>query len=1432
MILKQEHLSFMNLLKVFKGILFFGAFLMMPSLWAQNIIITSNDDAAEEVTAPGAQNTASFTISRDFDNPLASAVSYAVTGTSTSGIDHDLASSGSVTIIHEGPQSITTEINIVDDNFVEDIETITITLNQLSVLGSGTVDPNQSSVTLNITDNDKGKISFDTNSPLFVDEALEDGADGNFRLVSLDDLENNSVFNGLGETVEVFFTVLGSSTADGPGPAPDDFDLTSRVNASYTAILFPDLQGFSHVAVEAFDDPDFEGAETITIRLTGTSSALYEIGTVDTATVTIIDNECAAGDTAPAFGTNPVSLCDVASVNLNTLVSNSGPTGSTLRWSLDSAGAPFITGTAVTQANSNTYYAFYTAGSGASFCQTQASAPLVIDLNESPDAGNNTTAERCNESGFGVATAINLSNVLTGEDAGGTWDWVSGPVEIAPNASSVVNFNNDPAGLYIYRYTVTGSGACDDDTADIEIEVTGCNPCADFDTAPTFNNDPTSLCDVSSVNLNSFVNNSGPSNSVTRWSLSANPTEAQLLSAAAAAAAGSGTYYAVFSAGTGTTFCSSPPSNSLVITLSETPDAGADANGAACNNPDDTFGDTLLDLDTLLSPGVDPGTWEFTMGPQELNPNANNRVQFRNRLEGTYIYTYTTNNAMEPCEEDSAVFTISVGNCDPCVAGNTAPALNDIETDFCGPIMGSLNDYVLGGTGSAPSGTELKWATSMLERPVAEADFISDALVANPLPGGYFGYYFDADNNCVSPPLEVSLLSKVIPTLTNVQGAERCDTGTVVLTATGMAGVDNATINWYASETSSGIIGSGSSFTTPILSTTTSFYAEATFNGCTSERQQAIATVAQQPSAGTPQNNGNASACSVAANGPTILDLDDLLSGEDAGGWSYTSGPISDINIPSNNIINFEGRPDGEYVFTYSTTGAQAPCTDDSSVITITLNDCDIDTDLDGLFDGPEATLGTDPTNPDTDGDGINDGEEVGADIENPLDEDEDGIIDALDSNILDSDSDGVVDQIDPANENPCVPSRMNGVCDFDLDEVPDVNDPEPDNPCVPDINHPNCNPDPIDLEISKEVDNLNALIGDEVTFTITVRNLSDAKAREIKIGDLLESGFEYISHEASGGDYNVEMGEWEIIEMDPLSTQTLSMTVTILEGGSYNNTAELLDSFPEDNTPANNSATITLPIELPVGVNLILEKTVSLGFDKEKLKTVTGLVSDIVPDVEVIYFLKLINKSIQDAVSNIRVRDVFTNDDNVEFDFVDAVIPAETEFNDETGVWLINRSLAVGEEIELSIRMAFKSEGVVLNTATIESSTPSESVLEDLDSNSSARVEITTRNEVEIGILYNQFSPNNDGLNDILKINRIKKNEVGDDELVEIVYNIQIFNRYGNLVFDATNKKEDEVWDGTWKGKDAPDGTYFYTLNLDFGEGPTTQKGWIQLIR
>lgn len=84
---------------------------------------------------------------------------------------------------------------------------------------------------------------------------------------------------------------------------------------------------------------------------------------------------------------------------------------------------------------------------------------------------------------------------------------------------------------------------------------------------------------------------------------------------------------------------------------------------------------------------------------------------------------------------------------------------------------------------------------------------------------------------------------------------------------------------------------------------------------------------------------------------------------------------------------------------------------------------------------------------------------------------------------------------------------------------------------------------------------------------------------------------------------------------------------------------------------------------------------------------------------------------------------------------------------------------------------------------------------------------------------IFNGFSPNGDGINDTFTIYGLS-NYPGSI--------LRIFNRWGNLVFEATDYQND--WNGKWEGKDLPDGTYFYLLDLNNGAPPL--KGQLTLLR
>lgn len=83
-----------------------------------------------------------------------------------------------------------------------------------------------------------------------------------------------------------------------------------------------------------------------------------------------------------------------------------------------------------------------------------------------------------------------------------------------------------------------------------------------------------------------------------------------------------------------------------------------------------------------------------------------------------------------------------------------------------------------------------------------------------------------------------------------------------------------------------------------------------------------------------------------------------------------------------------------------------------------------------------------------------------------------------------------------------------------------------------------------------------------------------------------------------------------------------------------------------------------------------------------------------------------------------------------------------------------------------------------------------------------------------------NGFSPNDDTYNETFFI----------DGLAAYPDNtVLVYNRWGNEVLKAKNYEND--WHGDWKGKNLPDGTYFYLIRDD-AKGEVLQTGWVVINR
>lgn len=107
-------------------------------------------------------------------------------------------------------------------------------------------------------------------------------------------------------------------------------------------------------------------------------------------------------------------------------------------------------------------------------------------------------------------------------------------------------------------------------------------------------------------------------------------------------------------------------------------------------------------------------------------------------------------------------------------------------------------------------------------------------------PGNYHPRGYIVEYGGMPGEIELKLSASTnltIPQITDTTPASRCGTGTVTLQATASVG----TINWYDSPTGGSPLGSGNSFITPSLSTTTFYYVQA--SECESTRVRVTATI-------------------------------------------------------------------------------------------------------------------------------------------------------------------------------------------------------------------------------------------------------------------------------------------------------------------------------------------------------------------------------------------------------------------------------------------------------------------------------------------------------------------------------------------------------------------------------------------------------------
>ncbi|MGH1468387.1 MAG: beta strand repeat-containing protein, partial [Bdellovibrionales bacterium] len=245
-----------------------------------------------------------------------------------------------------------------------------------------------------------------------------------------------------------------------------------------------------------------------------------------------------------------------------------------------------------------------------------------------------------------------------------------------------------------------------------------------------------------------------------------------------------------------------------------------------------------------------------------------------------------------------------------------------------------------------------------------------------------------------------------------------------------------------------------------------------------------------------------------------------------------------------------------------------------------------------------------------------------------------------------------------------------------------------------------------LDLSIAKTVDNANPEEGEEVTYTLTVTNLSSQTATNISVRDIVPAGVTYVAASISGGDSNNGLDPpgagltWAISSMAGGTNRVLSFRATVDAGakatyGTITNTGLILGLDQTDDQPANNSDAVDITV---MGIDLAVTKSVDI--------------SSPVEGTNVVYTLTVENLSSQPA-TNVVITDIVP----AGVTYVAASITGGTSNDDAnpdtTGLTWTAASIAGGATstftFTASVDLGAQGLGTITNTASLSSVTETE---------------------------------------------------------------------------------------------------------------------------
>ena len=340
---------------------------------------------------------------------------------------------------------------------------------------------------------------------------------------------------------------------------------------------------------------------------------------------------------------------------------------------------------------------------------------------------------------------------------------------------------------------------------------------------------------------------------------------------------GQSTQLTVSASGTGNTYqwrrdgVILPGETNATITITDAGEYDVLVQRGGCTAVSDSVVITQHDraTDPVVAPigSCDPGTFTLTATSNDYirwyDAPGGNLLATGNTFTTPFISTTTTYYlvAGDTCPSNVVSATVAIGQ---------APAAPTVTDQFiCGPTTLTLSATDTTGV--------IRWySVASGGTPIATTPSFTTGLITTDTV-----FYAEAGPTCPSArvPLNISITTTSPPSTTSSQ---RCGTGTVNLSASA-----GNPISWYDAPTGGNLLATGSIFTTPVISSTTTYYAEANA-GCPSVRVAADAEILPVPASPSTQSDticGSGSLTLSATAGNTIYWFD-----VPAGGAALTTG--------------------------------------------------------------------------------------------------------------------------------------------------------------------------------------------------------------------------------------------------------------------------------------------------------------------------------------------------------------------------------------------------------------------------------------------------------------------------------------------------------------------------------------------------------------